>query len=68
MIDCHAHLADAVFDADRVQVLARAAAVGVRAIVVNLTFARDFIARAHGVTPERVDLVTTENARRLFAS
>jgi TatD DNase family protein len=32
----------------------------------NLTFARDFIAEAHGISPERVDEVTTANARRLF--
>jgi TatD DNase family protein len=32
----------------------------------NLTFARDFIAAAHGLTRERVDEVTTANARRLF--
>lgn len=34
MIDCHAHLAAAVFDADRSEVLARAAAKGVRRVVV----------------------------------
>jgi TatD DNase family protein len=32
----------------------------------NLTFARDFIAHVHGVSPERVDEVTTANAQRLF--
>ena len=32
----------------------------------NLTFARDFIAEAHGVSPDRVDEVTTANAKRLF--
>jgi Tat protein secretion system quality control protein TatD with DNase activity len=32
----------------------------------NLTFARDFIAEAHGVSPDRVDEVTTTNAKRLF--
>lgn len=32
----------------------------------NLTYARDFIARAHGVSPERVDEFTTANACRLF--
>jgi len=32
----------------------------------NLTFARDFIAEAHGVSPERVDEVTTANALRMF--
>ncbi len=32
----------------------------------NLTFARDFIAEAHGLSPERVEEVTTANARRLF--
>lgn len=32
----------------------------------NLTFARSFIAEAHGVPPDQVDEVTTENARRLF--
>jgi TatD DNase family protein len=32
----------------------------------NLTFARDFIARAHGVSPERVDETTSTSARRLF--
>ena len=32
----------------------------------NLRFARDFIAAAHGVSPERVDEVTSTNARRLF--
>ena len=33
LIDCHAHLGDAVFDADRVEVLARARAAGVVGIV-----------------------------------
>jgi TatD DNase family protein len=33
----------------------------------NLVFARDFIAEAHGVSPERVDEITTANAKRLFA-
>ncbi len=32
----------------------------------NLAFARDFIASAHGVSPERVDEATSANARRLF--
>jgi len=32
----------------------------------NLTFARDFIAAAQGVSPERVEEVTSANARRLF--
>ncbi|MEA3276175.1 MAG: TatD family hydrolase [Pseudomonadota bacterium] len=32
----------------------------------NLTYARDFIAEAHGLSPERVDEVTSANARRLF--
>ena len=32
----------------------------------NLVFARDFIARAHGVSSEHVVEVTTANARRLF--
>ena len=32
----------------------------------NLTFARDFIAKVHGVSAERVAEVTTANARRLF--
>jgi TatD DNase family protein len=32
----------------------------------NLTFARDFIAEVHGVSPDRVDEITTANARRLF--
>jgi TatD DNase family protein len=32
----------------------------------NLTFARDFIAAAHGVPPDRVEEVTGANARRLF--
>ena len=34
MIDCHAHLADAAFDQDRSEVLARAAAAGVAAVLV----------------------------------
>ena len=34
MYDCHAHFADEAFDADRSQVCERAAAVGVRAILV----------------------------------
>ena len=33
MIDCHAHLADPVFDADRGEVLARARAAGVTGVV-----------------------------------
>ena len=33
---------------------------------VNVIHARDFIAEAHGVLPEKVDQVTTENALRLF--
>lgn len=32
----------------------------------NLSFARDFIAAAQGVSPERVEEVTSANARRLF--
>jgi TatD DNase family protein len=32
----------------------------------NLTFARDFIALAHGVDPERVEEITSANALRLF--
>jgi TatD DNase family protein len=32
----------------------------------NLTFARDFIADVRGVSPERVEEVTTANAQRLF--
>jgi len=32
----------------------------------NLTFSRDFIAEVHGVPRDRVDQVTTANARRLF--
>jgi TatD DNase family protein len=32
----------------------------------NLTFARDFIAAAHGVSPARVEEVTEANTRRLF--
>lgn len=32
----------------------------------NLSFARDFIASAHGVSPDRVDEVTSANAIRLF--
>jgi TatD DNase family protein len=32
----------------------------------NLRFARDFIARAHGVSEERVVEVTSANARRMF--
>jgi TatD DNase family protein len=32
----------------------------------NLAYARDFIARAHGVTAERVDRETTRNATALF--
>lgn len=34
MIDCHAHLASAAFDADRAEVLARAASRGVRRVIV----------------------------------
>jgi len=34
MIDCHAHLADAAFDPDRADVLARAARAGVSAVLV----------------------------------
>jgi len=33
----------------------------------NLVFARDFIAEIQGISPERVDEVTTANARRLFS-
>lgn len=32
----------------------------------NLTFARDYIAAVHGVSPERVDEVSSANACRLF--
>ena len=32
----------------------------------NVVHARDFIAGKHGVPPEEVDEITTENARRLF--
>jgi TatD DNase family protein len=32
----------------------------------NLTFSRDFIAQAHGVSPERVDETTSANALRIF--
>ncbi len=34
LIDCHAHLADPAFDADRAEVLARARAAGVTAVLV----------------------------------
>jgi TatD DNase family protein len=32
----------------------------------NAGLARDFIAEAHGLSPERVEEITSENARRLF--
>jgi len=33
----------------------------------NLVYSRNFVAEAHGVSQERVDEITTANARRLFA-
>jgi len=39
---------------------------GVRNEPANLTFSRDFIAKAHGISPERVDDTTSANALRLF--
>jgi TatD DNase family protein len=72
IVDTHAHLCDALFDADRADVLARAQAVGVAAVVAvgeDLADARlnlDLAARhplirpAAGLYPTRLDLEQAE--------
>ena len=72
LTDCHAHLADPVFDADRGEVLARARAAGVEAVVTvgeTLGDAKRILelARAHaeilpaaGLYPTRLDLAQAE--------
>jgi len=69
LTDTHTHLCDAAFDADRAQVLARAAAAGIRAIVAvgedladaakNLALACEFpiLKPAAGLYPSRLDTV-----------
>lgn len=72
MIDSHAHLADAVFDTDRQEVLARAAAAGVTAVLTvgeTLADARRILELAEneprlwpaaGLYPTHLDLVQAE--------
>jgi TatD DNase family protein len=74
LVDCHAHLADPVFDADRDQVLARAEAAGIGAVVTvgeTLEEARRVLALADveprvraaaGLYPIHLDL---QQARRV---
>jgi TatD DNase family protein len=68
IVDCHAHIGDAVFDPDRAAVLARAAAAGVAAVVAvgetladaerNLALAAEHpaILPAAGLYPTHLDL------------
>lgn len=83
LCDAHAHLQDAAFDRDRDAVLRRAAAAGVRRIVVNGTSPRDWdavaalasrvpaVAPAYGVHPWFLDALPADGfddlARRLSA-
>jgi len=83
LCDAHAHLQDAAFDRDRTAVLSRAAAAGVRRIVVNGTSPRDWdavaalatrfpaIAPAYGVHPWFLEALRADwfddLARRLSA-
>lgn len=73
LTDTHAHVCDAGFDADREDVLARAAAAGVRAIVAvgedlsdaekNLALARQFpiLKPAAGLYPTYLDPLAADN-------
>jgi TatD DNase family protein len=72
LVDCHAHLGDPIFDADREQVLERAAAAGVRAVVCvgetladarrNLELAErhSMLRPAAGLYPTHLDLDQAE--------
>ena len=78
LVDCHAHLADEVFDVDREQVLERARSAGVRRVVAvgetladagrNLDLARkhEAILPAAGLYPTYLDLDACEQLERLI--
>jgi TatD DNase family protein len=78
LIDCHAHLADPVFDADRDEVLARAGKAGVRAVVTvgeTLEEARRILELASrdprllpaaGLYPTHLDLDQARRTERLI--
>lgn len=78
LIDCHAHLADEVFDADRSQVLERAREAGVRRVVAvgetladaerNLTLASEHeeVRPAAGLYPTHLDLDDCERVEQLI--
>ena len=72
LTDTHTHICDAVFDADRAEILARAEQSGIRAIIAvgedladgrkNLVLAREFpiLKPAAGLYPTHLDLVAAE--------
>jgi TatD DNase family protein len=72
LTDTHTHICDAVFDADRAEVLARAEQSGIRAIIAvgedqadgqkNLVLAREFpiLKPAAGLYPTHLDLAAAE--------
>jgi TatD DNase family protein len=78
LVDCHAHLGDAVFDADRAEVLERARRAGVAAVVSvgetladaerNLQLAGEHpaILPAAGLYPTWLDLEQAERLERLI--
>jgi TatD DNase family protein len=78
LIDCHAHLADPVFDPDREEVLARAEEAGVRAVVtvgetldealriLDLAARDSRLLPAAGLYPTRLDLQEAQRTERLI--
>jgi TatD DNase family protein len=80
LTDCHAHLADAIFDADRHEVLARASAAGVTSVVTvgeTLADARRILELAEseprlwpaaGLYPTHLDLDEAEKMESLIRS
>ena len=72
LTDTHTHICDAVFDADRAEILARAEQSGIRAIIAvgedladgrkNLVLAREFpiLKPAAGLYPTRLDIAAAE--------
>jgi len=72
LTDTHTHICDAVFDADRAEVLARAEQSGIRAIIVvgedlkdgekNLALAREYpiLKPAAGLYPTHLDIVAAD--------
>ena len=78
LVDCHAHLGDAVFDPDRGEVLARSRAAGVSAVVTvsetleeakrNLELARLYaeLVPAAGLYPTHLDPAEAERVESLI--